>query len=300
MNSAESCGTKIASSCAAPPFIPIAEILERFGREAERGLHNTGRYRCPYYVWGQGPPLVFIHGLADSSQSFWPVIAHLTDSFRCIGYELPKGRGDRAWLWRYRHADLVDDFFSLLNHLSLPRVYVYGSSFGSTIALTAAHADTKRLPRVIVQGGFARRPLGRGELLAARLARHIPGLMGQLPYRERIIRRGHFGPFAQKPAEMWMFCLDSTGTCPVAAAGYHALILNQVDLRPLLPNIPQPVFMICGDRDPLIGREHEKVLLHGLPNAGQITLENCGHTPTFTHPGSVAALVKDFLTPPTR
>jgi pimeloyl-ACP methyl ester carboxylesterase len=298
MSTTPSCEHRVGGTCPTPTSISLKEILDRFNREASHGIHNTGRYRCPYFVWGQGPPLVFIHGLADCSRSFLPVMVHLAKHFRCIGYELPKGRGDGAWLWRHRHANLVSDLFSLLDHLGLPQAYVYGSSFGSTIALAAAHARPKALPRVVLQGGFARRPLGRGELLLARLGRWLPGLMRQLPYREPIMRRGHFGPFAHKPAEMWAYCMDCTGTCPVSAAGYQGLLLNRVDLRPILPQITQPVLMICGDKDPLIGPAHEEVLLKGLPNVGRITIDDCGHTPTFTHPDLVAALVKDFLTPP--
>ncbi|MFL5242808.1 MAG: alpha/beta fold hydrolase [Gemmataceae bacterium] len=298
MSSSDTCQQTAGSACPAPPSLPLTEVLERFRREAVHGVCDTGRYRCPYFTWGQGPPLVFIHGLADSSRSFLPVIALLTGQFRCISYELPKGRGDRARVWEYRHDDLVADLFALLDHLGLQQSYVYGSSFGSTIALAAAYKQPKRLPRVVLQGGFANRPLFRGELLLARIARYLPGIMGGLPLRERLIRRAHFAPFAGLPAEAWQYCLQCTATPPVSATGYHALILNRVDLRPLLPEIRQPVLLLCGDCDPLIGRAHEEVLLKGLPNADRITISGCGHTPTFTHPELLAALIRDFLTPP--
>ena len=298
MSSTDHCYQTGGSACPAPVSLPLAEVLESFRREAVHGVFDTGRYRCPYFTWGQGPPLVFIHGLADSSRSFVPVIALLTQHFRCISYELPKGRGDRARVWEYRHHHLVADLFALLDHLGLPQSYVFGSSFGSTITLAAAHQQPKRLPRVILQGGFARRPLYRAELLLARIARYLPGIMGGLPFRERLIRRALCGPFAGRPAEAWQYCLECTATPPVSATGYHALILNRVDLRPILPEIRQPVLLLCGEIDPLIGPIHEEVLLKGLPNAGRVTISGCGHTPSFTHPELLAALVRDFLTPP--
>jgi pimeloyl-ACP methyl ester carboxylesterase len=39
------------------------------------------------------------------------------------------------------------------------------------------------------------------------------------------------------------------------------------------------------------------MLLHGLPNAGRVILEGCGHVPSYTHPEAVAEVVRQFLTP---
>ena len=34
----------------------------------------------------------------------------------------------------------------------------------------------------------------------------------------------------------------------------RALLLHRVDLRPLLPAIRQPVLLVCGSHDPLVGK----------------------------------------------
>jgi pimeloyl-ACP methyl ester carboxylesterase len=284
--------------CPANAQAAFREALSRYRREAEHGVCRTGRYRLPYTRWGQGPPIVFIHGLADSRRSFIPVQSLLAPHFQCITYDLPRGRGDGARLWEYRHADLVADLFALLDHLELERSYVYGSSFGSTVALRAAHASPSRLPRVLLQGGFAYRPLFRPELVVARLACYLPGKLERLPVREKLLRHSHYEPFAGRPPEVWEAFLEHTGESPIAGTGYHALMLHRVDLRPILPQIRQPVLLICGDCDPLIGPRHEEVLLKGLPSAGRVTIAGCGHMPSSTHPEALAALIADFLTPP--
>jgi 3-oxoadipate enol-lactonase len=276
----------------------MAEALRRFEREATHGVCNTGRYRCPYFIWGQGPPLIFTHGLGDTKRSFLPPIALLSAQFRCIAYDLPTGRGDRARWWDYRHADLVNDLFALLDHLDLKQSYVLGSSFGSTIALAAARLQPRRLPRLILQGGFARRPLFPAELLLARVSRYLPGEMRHLPYRERILQRVHYAPFVGRAPDVWQTFLDWTGSTPIAAAAWQALILHRVDIRRILLHIRQPVLLVCGDRDPLITAAHEEVLLKGLPNAGRIVIPGAGHMPSYTHPESLAMIVRDFLTPP--
>src|SRR5262249_10065353 len=96
------------------PTITLADAQAKFEREAVRGICDTGRYRCPYYVWGSGPPIVMIPGLADDSLSFILVSALLAPHFRCIAYDLPTGAGDGAKLRRIAHPDLVRDLFALL------------------------------------------------------------------------------------------------------------------------------------------------------------------------------------------
>jgi pimeloyl-ACP methyl ester carboxylesterase len=297
MIEAPTCQNGTGVACAVAP-LAIAEVVRRFEREATQGVCYTGRCRCPYYIWGQGPPLVFIHGLGDTKRSFLPPIAILSERFRCIAYDLPTGQGDGARLWDYRHADLVKDLFALLDHLEIKQCYVLGSSFGSTIALAGARLDAKRLPRVVVQGGFARRPLFPAELLLARVTRYVPGEMRHLPYRERILQRAHHPPFSERSPDVWQTFLDWTGATPIAGAAWQALLLHRVDIRRILPEIRQPVLLLCGDRDPLITSAHEDVLLKGLPNAGRIIIPGAGHMPSYSHPEMVATITRDFLTPP--
>ena len=83
----------------------------------------------------------------------------------------------------------------------------------------------------------------------------------------------------------------------MAAVARRALILHQIDLRPLLPAINQPVLMLCGDADPLVGKACEGDLLLGLPHVTRAELVHCGHMPQFTHAELVAELVEHFLMP---
>src|SRR2546430_1148345 len=135
----------------AEPITPSA-ALTRLAREARRGVCDTGRYRCPYYVWGHGPNLLFIPGLCDDALSFVMSMPLLRERFRCIAYDLPAGQGDGARLGAYRHADYVADAFALLDHLGADESFVFGSSFGATIALAAMHAEPERFPKAVLQG----------------------------------------------------------------------------------------------------------------------------------------------------
>jgi pimeloyl-ACP methyl ester carboxylesterase len=281
-----------------PPRIDLVDARARCEREAQFGTCDTGRYRMRYYVWGSGPPLLFVHGMSDISRSFLLPIARLSAHFRCIAYDLPFGRGDGARLSRYRHADLVADLWALLDHLGIERSYLLGSSLGSTIALAALHERPGRLPRAILQGGLAHHPLRLRQRLLARVMRFCPGPTRRLPGRERLMRSINHESFARQPEEVWRFYVECSGAPSIASFAYQALMLHQIDLRPLLPQIRQPVLLVCGEHDRLVGPAHQEELLHGLGNAGRAVLLGCGHVPSYTHPEIFAEVVRQFLTPP--
>jgi pimeloyl-ACP methyl ester carboxylesterase len=278
--------------------IDLHDALRRFGREATRGVCDTGRYRLPYYVWGEGPPLVFIHGAMDSAAAWVMPISRLSEHFRCVAYDLPTGRGDGARLHRTTHADLVADLWALLDHVHAPRSYVLGSSFGATVALAAMRERPDRLPRAVLQGGLAHRPLRKVERFLARLGRFLPGTTGRLPLRNKFTYKVNGRGFVGKPEALYRYFVETTGRTPVRAFARQALILDTVDLRPQLAEVRQPVLLFCGDRDVVAPMPFQDVLLRGLPNAGRVVVEGCGHVPGYSHPEVLAEVVRQFLTPP--
>ncbi len=280
------------------PPIDFAEARARFEREAVHGTCDTGRYRMPYYIWGNGPPLLLVHGLSDSCRSFLMPISRLSAHFRCIAYDQPSGYRDGARLRRYEHDHLATDIWALLDHLGLRQSYILGSSFGATIALKAMHDRPERLPRGILQGGLVYRPLRRAESFLSYWGRFLPGRMAGLPLREKVLLKTAGQTFKELFPDIWQHFLDCSGQPRLSAVAHQACMLNRLDLRPILPAIRQPVLLICGDQDRVVPRIHEQMLLQGLPNAGRIVLSGCGHVPSYTHPELLAEVVRQFLTPP--
>lgn len=299
----EPCALECAESCAmqsstALAPIGLADAKTRFEKEATRGVCPTAHYRMPYFVWGEGPPLVFVHGVADGSFSFLMPVSRLSAHFRCIAYDQPSGQGDRANIRRWTHADLVRDLWTLLDHLNLRQAYLFGSSFGSTVVLAAMAERPERIPRAILQGGFAHRPLTSVQRWLVRVGQYIPGTVGLFRGRERVLRKVNGAAFAGRPEEVWRHFIDRTAGTRIATLCRQALVLDRVDLRPLLADVRQPVLLVCGDRDTVVPGEHADELLRGLPNSGRVTLRDCGHVPSYTHPEAMAEVVRQFLTPP--
>ena len=281
--------------------MPVTALDLRSALAAHRagsraGSLDTGRYRMRYFSWGAGPPLVFVHGLADAAIAFVMVMHALVDRFRCIGYELPNGLTDGARLTRYTAADYGADLIALLDHLALPRAAVVGSSFGSTIALEALASAPDRFTHGILQNGFACRPLNRYQRGLARVARFWPGWFADWPEIHRfVMRRIEHSTISAVPPEVAEFYRQNSAITPIAACALRGLAIDRADLRQSLPRIPAPVLLMCGDCDALVPRSCWDDLAAGLPHATRIELPGCGHYPQYTHPQLMAAAISDFL-----
>jgi pimeloyl-ACP methyl ester carboxylesterase len=276
--------------------ISLADVLQRFRAEALPGICDTGRYRCPYYTWGAGPTLVCVPGLVDDAQCFVMLLAHLSRHFRCVAYDWPTGQEDCARLSHYHHQDFVADLFALLDHIGAAQAYPLGYSFGSTIALAAMHTQPDRFPRAVLLSGFAKRRLAPVERLLASFARYWKGPLRRLPLRNWVMHTRR-GTFALREPAVWENYLKRSGTLSMPALAWRSLVLDQVDMRPLLPGIHQQILLVCGDADPLVNKRCETDLLMGLPHVARAELLNCGHMAIFTHPEALAEVVGEFLQP---
>ena len=282
-----------------PDFATSADLrtgLTRYDAEARPGAFHTGRYHLRYVSWGDGPPVVFVHGMCDMARSFALVMTRLVDAgFRVVGYELADGRGDGAHLGTYRHEHFSADLIALLDHLDLPQVHVVGSSFGSTVVLRALADSPSRFRRAAVQGGFARRPLLRIERGLAMIGRSWPWRMGELPIRDAVMSRLEKPKFAGAADDVFAFLLANSGRTPVRAAARRGLILDRLDLRPRLGAIPHPLLMIGGDRDAIVPRRYEAEVEAGVKDVRRVEFAPCGHYPQYTLPGPAARALAAFF-----
>ncbi len=275
--------------------IECRDAVAAFDKHAARATFHTGRYRMRFATWGNGPPLVIIHGLADAGRGFAMVMHRLVQHFTCIAYELPNGLDDDATLGRYRHRDYAADLFAFLDHLKLERVAVLGSSFGTTVAIAAMAARPERFSKATLKSAMARRPLRWYERLGARQGRYWDGRVCELPFRDFAMRRADPATWhgcSPLSRELFLLC---NGQTPIRAVSRRAILLDNLDLRPLLHTICIPILLLGGDRDRVIPRHYETELEAGLPNVRRVEFSACGHYPQYTHPAAIAAAVAEFL-----
>ncbi len=97
---------------------------------------------------GKGEPVVFIHGLGCASSYEYPrVVADAQFGGRAaILIDLPgSGYSGKPVDFSYTTSDQARVIVELINHLNLPRFYLYGHSMGGSIAIEVAALITDRI-----------------------------------------------------------------------------------------------------------------------------------------------------------
>jgi pimeloyl-ACP methyl ester carboxylesterase len=256
------------------------------------------RYRMTYRALGSGPPLVLVPGIASTYRTYALLLNRLAERFRTVVYDYPGDQPrDGAVLATISHDHLVDDLFGLIDHLRIGRVFLAGLSFGSTIVLKALRREPRRFPKAAVQGAFACREFTRGERWALRLGRLVPGKVAGLPLRRPILTYNSRAEFPALMEDRFRFYLEENGRTPIKSLAHRVTLLTDLDLRPLLPEVPTPVLLIQGNEDRIVARRYFDMLQAALPRAEGAILPTVGHQPQLTHAEALASLIGEWLLP---
>lgn len=117
-----------------------------------RGEVTTVRGRVAYWTRGEGPPIVFLHGIGVNALLWRKVVPKLATRFRCVCLELPLGGHD---IPMPRDADLsvpaiADLAHEVIERLGLTDVTVVGSDTGGAIAQLLATRHPERMGRLVL------------------------------------------------------------------------------------------------------------------------------------------------------
>jgi pimeloyl-ACP methyl ester carboxylesterase len=120
-------------------------------------VHRTlvrGDTRLSVTDWGgDGPPMVFIHGLNGKQRDWDPVATQLAEQCRVITYD-QRCHGSSSWSADHSWPTFVADLAALLNDLELHDVTLVGHSIGAGIALQVAVGNQACRALALLDGAF--------------------------------------------------------------------------------------------------------------------------------------------------
>jgi pimeloyl-ACP methyl ester carboxylesterase len=256
--------------------------------------------RLRYVDYGEGPPVVLVHGLGGCWQWWLETIPALGASHRVLAVDLPGFGGSDALPSPGEMSLHVDALVALLDRLELGQVVLVGHSLGGLIALLFATRHERRLHGLVsVCGGGA--DLGRlrlavivqAFLMFNRVVR-CPGVARAVALRPRL-RRMMFGPVVGD-ADSLSPALAAKIVPRLAAPGFAdalasgAQVANVVDTR----DISTPTLLIWGALDPILPVDGARVLAQRMPDARLVVLDGVGHCPMFESPRAFSATVAEF------
>jgi pimeloyl-ACP methyl ester carboxylesterase len=261
-----------------------------------------------YVDAGQGPPVVFIHGLLGSHHDWATLLDDLSAHHRVLALDLfghgasAKPMGDYSL---GAHAATVRD---LLDHLGIGAVTLVGHSLGGGIAMQFAYLFPERVAGLVLvsSGGLGR------ELSLLLRASTLPGAEWVLPVlasgwvraRGESLGRGlsRVGIRPGSDAQRAWHGFVSLGD-PESRRAFLATSRAVIDpggqtvtARHRLSELATvPTLLVWGARDHLIPSWHAVQAQQAIPNSRIEVFERAGHFPHLDDPERFAGLLSEFI-----
>lgn len=227
---------------------------------------------------GDGPPLVFLHGIAGTLEAHMPAFPALARHFRLIAYDMP-GRG---WSDKpdcpYTIDYLSDHLVALLDALAIEQVSLSGQSLGGWVAAWTAAHHPERVKKLILNnpGNVRSRPEALAKVRASNLRQARYPSLDEV--RERFAWLFH--DRSKITDEMiWIryACYSQPG---FARAMEHISSILVPEIRQhyawsqqWCSKIAAPTLLLWSDHNPIAAREDGQILLDWIPH---IRLEQIG------------------------
>jgi 3-oxoadipate enol-lactonase len=253
---------------------------------------DTGRVSLFFKDAGAGGvPVLLLHELGGSSESWREVIARLASDHRVIAVDMRcAGRSEKPPA-PFDLADIVDDLDALLQSFDLGRqVDVIGAALGSLVGALLAIRHAARVRRLMMCA-VAPDMAGPTRAYLAERAEKVRAI-GMRGVAEASLANS----FPEShPAERDAYRAIYLGNDPAAYAEL-SLALARLELSPGdWAAIRAPVLVASGTHDflwpPAIGLEVAKL----IPGARFELMEDAGHFPHLQAPETLVRLVRGFL-----
>jgi pimeloyl-ACP methyl ester carboxylesterase len=274
-------------------------------REHQRWVAIAGRW-VNVIDMGEGPAVVFIHGLSGSWQNWLEQVPHFARHHRVVAMDLPG----------FGHSEMPADKISipaygrfvdaLLAELGIDSAAVVGNSMGGFIGAELAIQFPPRVERLVLvsaAGLTSVRQRNERALAAMRKAGNVLAFytgwvatrsdtLSRRPRLRRLLFQMVAAHPEQLPAPLIAEQIRGSGK-PGFIDALDAL--TDYPIRDRLGEIACPTLIVWGAEDHLVplrdADEFEKL----IPNARKIVWEDTGHVPMIERPAAFNAELETFL-----
>jgi pimeloyl-ACP methyl ester carboxylesterase len=246
-----------------------------------------------YHRTGDGPPLLLVHGAANSSSRYSHLLPVLSAEFTVLTMDR-RGRGDSGDAECYTFEREFEDVAAVIDSLDEP-VNVYGHSIGGTCVLEASLL-TNNIDKLILYEPDATPPGGSVEVgdLTARLydlldAGDREGLLAMFLSELLGMSDEEVEQYRQLPT--WPMRIAAAHTLPrelEAAETYRFHAKRFADMR-------VPTMLLMGGDSPPILSDGVKVVEAALPNSHVVVMPGQEHVADIAVPDLFVREILSFL-----
>jgi pimeloyl-ACP methyl ester carboxylesterase len=259
--------------------------------------------RVNYVEMGDGPPVVFVHGLSGCWQNWLENIPHFARHHRVVAVDLPgfgASQMPREEISMPGYGRFLDAF---LGQIGIPRAALVGNSMGGFIAAETAISHPARVERLVLVAaaggvGPANRSM-RAKARAVRLANPAVSPVvarRELLMRRRALRSAMVAGVVRFPDLLHpeiVYEITSGAGKPGFTGALRAVLTY--DFRERLPQISCPTLVIWGRNDLIVPVRGAHEYARLIPGAQKVILDHTGHVPMIERPERFNDLVAAFV-----
>jgi pimeloyl-ACP methyl ester carboxylesterase len=257
-------------------------------KPSESGYADVNGLALYYEVYGQGKPIVLLHGSFMTIPLNWSQFIPLLAKDRKVIVAEMQGHGRTRDIAReFSYEGMADDVSALLRHLEIDRADILGYSMGGGVAFQVAVRHPEQVRRLVVLSGTYAHD-------------------GWWPDVEASFATMNADMFKETPIQTQY---EEAGNDPAHFPEFVKKVIS-IDLKPYdwsrdVKNIQVPIFMAIGDVD---GVRYEHALelfrakgggkmgdIHGLPQSRLAIIPATTHIGLIQRTDWLIPMITDFL-----
>ncbi|MBE0653669.1 MAG: alpha/beta hydrolase [Bacteroidales bacterium] len=262
------------------------ETAIQYGSNPAAGNYaDINGIRIYYEIYGEGEPLLLLHGNGGSISSFMYQIPELSKHVKVIAVDSrAQGRSTDSDQ-EITYALMASDMSELIDKLGLGKVNVVGWSDGGNIGLELAFAHPEKVMKVVALGANYTNENWMAPPDSVVMDADDPLIMRASEMMKRVIN------------EMGTLSLD-TARLPVIQKKLEDLMMNYPNFTPeQLRTINVPFLIVAGDHD-LINLDLTIALYNSLPKAELFIVPHASHLVAIENPDLINSEIIRFLKTP--
>ncbi|KAF5880988.1 alpha/beta hydrolase [Rhizobium sp. PEPV16] len=247
------------------PSMPVAKTS---------GMAEVNDIKMYYAEYGEGDPILFIHGGLGNAEVWGHQVADFAKDHRVIVAD-SRGHGRSTRSQQPFGYDLMtSDYVALLDYLKIDKVTLVGWSDGGIIGIDMAMKNPEKLTRVIAQAANVTTDGVKADVMNNKTFNDYINVAGDY-YRKLSPTPNEYDAFVTQISEMW-------ATQPAWTAAD-------------LGKIAVPVTLAIGDHDEAVKLDHTEMMAKDIAGARLVILKDTSHFAMLQDPTGYDAMIRDAM-----
>ena len=267
---------------------------------------NANGMRFHYLEWGNpdNPPMLLLHGFAQTCHSWDFVALGFSDNYRVIVLD-QRGHGDSDWAadGDYSPETQQEDISGVVNELGLDNFVLMGLSMGGRNSFTYAANNSGKVKALVVvdaapqnmqQGTQNIRSFVQQDDELDSVDAFVERVLQYNPRRDpQQVRGSILHNLKELPSGKWTWKYDRALRSPGRRMGSDAE--TEKRLWGYLETLQCPTLLVRGGASDIVAMDTADRMHKAIPNSRIATIEGAGHLVMGDSPSGFQAAVTEFL-----